>query len=48
LRATSRAYVLEQGKVVHQGASATLAEDPEVIAYYLGRAQPKPAQSAPH
>jgi hypothetical protein len=48
LRATSRAYVLEQGKVVHQGASATLAEDPEVIAHYLGRAQPKPAQSAPH
>ena len=48
LRATSRAYVLEQGKVVHQGASATLAEDPEVIAHYLGRGQPKPAASASH
>ena len=46
LRATSRAYVLEQGKVVHQGASATLAEDPEVIAHYLGRGQTKPAPSA--
>jgi len=39
LRATSRAYVLEQGKVVHHGPSAELAQDPNVIAHYLGQAE---------
>ena len=37
LRLTSRAYVLEQGSIVHEGASADLATDPDVIAHYLGQ-----------
>jgi branched-chain amino acid transport system ATP-binding protein len=51
LRATSRAYVLEQGRVVHQGPSAELAQDPNVIAHYLGQAGPEPGRpgsSQPH
>ena len=39
LHSTSRAYVLEQGKVVHHGPSAELAQDPNVIAHYLGQAE---------
>ena len=39
LHSTSRAYVLEQGKVVHHGPSAQLAQDPNVIAHYLGQAE---------
>ena len=34
--ATSRGYVLERGLIVREGASATLADDPEIIAHYLG------------
>jgi branched-chain amino acid transport system ATP-binding protein len=37
LRATSHAYVLEQGRVVRQGPSGELAQDPDVIAHYLGQ-----------
>jgi branched-chain amino acid transport system ATP-binding protein len=37
LDATNRAYVLEGGRVVHHGASAMLAQDPDVIAHYLGQ-----------
>lgn len=36
LEATNRAYVIEQGRVVHQGDSRTLQNDPDVIAHYLG------------
>lgn len=36
LSATSRAYVLERSRIVHQGASAALADDPRVIDHYLG------------
>ena len=43
LRATQRAYVMEQGRVVRQGMSADLAQDPEVIAHYLGQAKSKSA-----
>jgi branched-chain amino acid transport system ATP-binding protein len=39
LRASDRAYVLEQGRVVHEGTSAALAADPGVIAHYLGQDQ---------
>jgi ABC-type lipopolysaccharide export system ATPase subunit len=46
LRATSRAYVLEQGRVVHQGPSAELAQDPNVIAHYLGQAESASAAKA--
>ena len=38
LRATKHAFVLEQGRIVHQGPSEALARDPDVIAHYLGQA----------
>ncbi len=38
LRATQHAFVLEQGRIVHQGPSDALARDPDVIAHYLGQA----------
>jgi branched-chain amino acid transport system ATP-binding protein len=38
LQATTRGYVLEQGRIVHEGTSADLAQDPLVIAHYLGHA----------
>ena len=39
LNSTDRAYVIEQGRVVHQGQSEMLARDPAVIAHYLGQGQ---------
>ena len=44
LRATNHGFVLEQGRIVHQGPSADLARDPDVIAHYLGQAS-TPAQA---
>ena len=44
LDSTDRAYVIEQGRVVHEGVSNQLAKDPAVIAHYLG--QGKTAASA--
>jgi branched-chain amino acid transport system ATP-binding protein len=38
LHSTTRAYVLEQGRIVAEGASDKLASDPRVIAHYLGQA----------
>ena len=38
LRSTQHAFVLEQGRIVHQGPSDALARDPDVIAHYLGQA----------
>ncbi|MBM3346063.1 MAG: ABC transporter ATP-binding protein [Betaproteobacteria bacterium] len=37
LDSTDRAYVIEQGRVVHEGVSSELAKDPAVIAHYLGQ-----------
>ncbi len=37
LEVTSRAYVIEQGRVVHAGPSQALANDPEIEAHYLGQ-----------
>ena len=37
LDVTSRAYVIEQGRVVHAGPSRELANDPEIEAHYLGQ-----------
>jgi branched-chain amino acid transport system ATP-binding protein len=37
LDSTDRAYVIEQGRGVHEGVSAELAKDPAVIAHYLGQ-----------
>jgi branched-chain amino acid transport system ATP-binding protein len=36
LDVTSRAYVIEQGRIVHAGESKALANDPEIEAHYLG------------
>ena len=36
LDVTRRAYVIEQGRIVHSGASDVLANDPEIEAHYLG------------
>ncbi len=37
LNVTSRAYVIEQGKVVKEDSSEALAKDPDVLASYLGQ-----------
>jgi branched-chain amino acid transport system ATP-binding protein len=37
LQSTHRAYVIEQGRIVHSGASRDLAEDSEIMAHYLGQ-----------
>jgi branched-chain amino acid transport system ATP-binding protein len=37
LEATDRGYVIEQGRVVHEGRSEVLAKDPAVLAHYLGQ-----------
>jgi branched-chain amino acid transport system ATP-binding protein len=37
LAITQHAYVLEQGRIVQSGRSADLADDPGVIAHYLGQ-----------
>jgi branched-chain amino acid transport system ATP-binding protein len=37
LESTHRGYVIEQGRIVHGGASADLARDPEIVAHYLGQ-----------
>jgi branched-chain amino acid transport system ATP-binding protein len=38
LATANRAAVLEQGRVVHQGAAADLASDPVIADHYFGRA----------
>ncbi|MBM3347747.1 MAG: ABC transporter ATP-binding protein [Betaproteobacteria bacterium] len=43
LHSTRHGYVLEQGRVVHEGPSADLAKDPDVISHYLGQADKKRA-----
>jgi len=37
LTASDRAYVIEQGRIVKQGKSADLVEDPDVTALYMGQ-----------
>ena len=37
LNVTNRAYVLEQGRILREGSSEALAQDPLVIAHYLGQ-----------
>ena len=37
LSVSDRAYMLEQGKVVHQGNSRAMAADPAIIALYMGQ-----------
>jgi branched-chain amino acid transport system ATP-binding protein len=45
LASTTRAYVLEQGRIVHEGASADLAADGRIAAHYLGTEQLKLQQT---
>ena len=46
LRSTHRAYLIEQGRVVQHGDSSALAQDPAVIAHYLGQASDAPKAAA--
>ena len=51
LKVSDRAYVLEHGRIVHEGASADLLDDPRVLGAYLGSKQravgpPPPASAA--
>jgi branched-chain amino acid transport system ATP-binding protein len=39
-------YLMETGEIVHSGPSATLINDPLLIATYLGGGRPAPANSA--
>ena len=39
LSTTHRAYVIEQGKIVQQGLSSQLLDDPQVISHYLGHSE---------
>jgi len=39
LEATDRAYFIEQGRIVHEGQSAALAENPDIAALYFGQAK---------
>ena len=41
---SDRAYVLEQGRIVHQGSSKMLANDPEIAMHYLGHNQGRTKQ----
>ena len=43
LRHTARAYVLAKGEIVVEGPSSELLTSPEVMAAYLGEAEPAPA-----
>jgi branched-chain amino acid transport system ATP-binding protein len=43
LDSTDHAYVIEQGRVVHEGPSAALARDPSVVAHYLGQREERRA-----
>ena len=39
LRVSDRAYVLEHGRIVHEGASADLVDNPRGLGAYLGAGQ---------
>ncbi len=41
LDVTDHAYVMERGRIVHQGPSAELRDDPAVIRHYLGQELPQ-------
>jgi branched-chain amino acid transport system ATP-binding protein len=40
LLATHRAYVIERGRVVHEGRSQDLVNDPAIVSHYLGQEAP--------
>jgi branched-chain amino acid transport system ATP-binding protein len=39
LEVSSRAFVLEQGRIAHEGSAKQLAADPEIARFYLGDLQ---------
>jgi branched-chain amino acid transport system ATP-binding protein len=45
LEVTNRAYVIEQGLIVHEGQSSALAENPDIAALYFGQARTKQHQA---
>ena len=47
LKVSDRAYVLEHGRIVHEGASADLLDDPRVLGAYLGSKQRAPIEASP-
>ena len=47
LKVSDRAYVLEHGRIVHEGASADLLDDPRVLGAYLGSKQRAPRPPPP-
>ena len=46
LRVSDRAYVLEHGRIVHQGASSDLLDDARVLGAYLGSSRPRAGPAA--
>ena len=47
LKVSDRTYVLEHGRIVHEGRSAGLLDDPRVLGAYLGSKQRAAGSSAP-
>ena len=47
LRVSDRAYVLEHGRIVHEGASADLLDDPRVLGAYLGSGRQNASPAKP-
>ncbi len=46
LEVTNRAYVIEQGHIVHEGESAALAANPDIAALYFGQVRPNEHEPA--
>ena len=47
LRVSDRAYVLEHGRIIHEGVSADLLDDPRVLGAYLGSGQRETTPRSP-
>ena len=47
LKVSDRAYVLEHGRIVHEGASADLLDDSRVLGAYLGSKQRGAIEASP-
>ena len=47
LKVSDRAYVLEHGRIVHEGASTDLLDDPRVLGAYLGSKKRAPRPPPP-
>lgn len=47
LAITDYAYVIDQGRIVQSGSSTQIAQDPDIVAHYLGQKRDAPAPHAP-